>query len=102
MRTRPDYRYIVCEIFEAPSENSRHKIRARPLAGQWAGPEYRIECPLNIRNPENVGEYYRFVAKFKDTYAAAQLYTSYHWPPVKISPLEAFAFLSAKNWEIEK
>lgn len=102
MKNRRDYRYIVCEIFEAPNENSRHKIRARPLAGQWAGPMYRIECPLGIRTPDNVGECYRFVAKFKDTLAAPQLYTSYRWPPVKVTPLEAFRFLAAQNWEIEK
>jgi hypothetical protein len=78
MKNHRNYRYIVCEILEAPTENSRHKIRAKPLAGQCAGPEYRIECPLGIRNHENVGEYYRFIARFKDTYAAPQLYTSYH------------------------
>ena len=95
-----DYRYIVCEVFDAPHENSRHKIRAKPLPGQWAGPQYRIECPLSIRNPHNVGEFYKFVAKFKSTGAAAQLYTSYHWRPHLISPEEAAAFIRAKDWEI--
>jgi hypothetical protein len=55
MKKRRDYQYILCEIFEAPLENSRHKIRAKPLAGQWAGSEYRIECPLSIRNDEQRG-----------------------------------------------
>jgi hypothetical protein len=90
------YRYIVCEVFDAPYENSRHRIRARPLPGQWAGPEYRIECPLSIRNRENIGELYKFWAKFKAP-KGIQLFTSYHWQPERVSPKEAQAFISAMH-----
>jgi hypothetical protein len=93
-----EYRYIVAEVIAAPHENSRHKIRARPLPGQWASPEYRIECPLDIRKPKNVGHLYRFWAKFKDTSAAPQLYTSYKWKPERISVDEAEAFIEAGQW----
>jgi len=93
-----EYRYIVVEVIAAPYESSRHKIRARPLPGQWASPAYRIECPLDIRKPENVGQFYRLWAKFKDTGTAPQLYTSYKWAPERVSADEAKAFIEAKNW----
>jgi hypothetical protein len=92
------YRYIVAEIINAPGENSRHKIRARPLPGQWAGPEYRIECPTNIRKSENIGQFYRFYAKFKDTSTAAQLYTYHGWAPKRMTFDEAQAFIDARIW----
>src|SRR5258706_12004497 len=98
MPSSSEYRYIVVEVIDAPHENSRHKIRARPLPGQWASPEYRIECPLDIRKAHNVGLLYKFWAKFKDTYAAPQLYTSYHWNPEPITPGEAKIFIAAKQW----
>jgi hypothetical protein len=91
------YRYIVCVIFDAPNENSRHKIRAKPLPGQWAGPEYRIECPLNIREPENIGELYKFWAKFKEP-DAKQLYTSHWWVPEKLTQEQAQKFIAEKSW----
>lgn len=93
-----EYRYIIVEVFAAPNENSRHKIRARPIPGQWAGPEIRIECPTSIRYPENVGELYRMLAKFKDTSTADQLYTSYHWAPKRVTRAEAEALIAAKDW----
>lgn len=98
MESDGEYRYIIVEVFSAPYENSRHKIRARPIPGQWAGPEIRIECPTSIRHAQNIGELYRMLAKFKDTLAADQLYTSYHWAPKLVSRAEAEAFIAAKNW----
>lgn len=92
-----EYRHIICEVFHAPYENSRHNIRARPLPGQWAGPEYRLECPLNFRNRENIGELYKFWAKFKAP-TGIQLFTSYHWTPERVSLLEAQAFIAARQW----
>ena len=90
-----EYRQIIAEIIYAPHENSRHKIRARPLAGQWAGPQYRIECSLDIRHKRNVGELYKFWAKFKDTYTATQLFTSHHWSPERVTIEQAEAFIAA-------
>jgi len=92
------YRHIVAEIISSPYENSRHKVRARPLPGQWAGPEFRIECPTDIRHNENIGQIYKFWAKFKDTTTATQLYTYYGWSPKKMTPEQARAFIEAGNW----
>lgn len=92
-----DYRYIIAEVIDAPHENSRHKIRARPVPGQWASADCRIECPLDIRKPENIGQLYKFWAKFKNTYAATQLYTSYHWRPELVTAEEAAAFIARHN-----
>lgn len=90
-----EYRYIIAEVIHAPHENSRHKVRVRPLPGQWAGLEYRIECPLDIRH---VGKLYKLWAKFKDTSTAPQLYSSYHWKPERVTLEEAEAFIEAKCW----
>ena len=92
------YRYIVVEVISAPSENSRHKVRARPLPGQWAGPELRLECPTSMRGPENVGRLFKVWAKIKDTETAQQLYTSYKWTPSPISQKDARKFIKAKDW----
>ena len=97
MVSTAEYRYIVAEIIDAPYENSRHKIRARPLPGQWAGPEYRIECPLSIRKAQNIGQLYKFWAKFKAP-AGNQLFTSYHWTPEQVSSDQAKKFIEAKQW----
>jgi hypothetical protein len=91
------YRYIIAEVINASHENSRHKIRARPLPGQWASPACRIECPLHIRRADNVGQLYKFWAKFKNTDTAIQLYTSYYWSPEPVNPEEAEAFIAAQK-----
>lgn len=91
------YRYIVAELFSASREKSRHKIRARPLSGQWASSDYRIECPLGIRKVENVGQLFKFKAKFKEP-AGIQLFTSYHWKPEPVTQNQANAFIAAKQW----
>ena len=92
------YQYIVAEIIDSPDENSRHKIRAKPLPGQWAGPELRIECPTRIRYKSNIGQLYKFRAKFKATTTATQLYTYYGWPPILMTHEQAQAFIAAKKW----
>lgn len=98
MTAEGEYRFIVAEIISAPCENSRHKIRAQPLPDQWASPDYRIECPLEIRKKENIGQLYKFWAKFKSTSNSTHLYTSYKWSPEKVSPEQATAFIKAKEW----
>ena len=93
-----EYRYIIAEVIYAPHEKSERSIRARPLPKQWAGPEYRIECPTEIRKMKNVGELYKFYAKFKDTFRAPHLYTSYHWLPTRVTPAQARTFIAKKGW----
>jgi hypothetical protein len=94
-----EYLYIVAEIFDAPHEKSRHKIRARPLPGQWASPEYRIECSLDIRQLHNIGQFYKFKAKFKNTNTAPQLYASHYLQPELITSEAASAFIAAAQWQ---
>ena len=94
----PPYRYVIVEVISAPYENSRRKIRARPLPGQWASTALRMECPTSIRKPHNIGQLYKVRAKLKDTTTAPQLFTSYHWTPDLVTAEEAAQFIKIKNW----
>lgn len=98
MNDDAEYRCIIVEVISAPHENSRHKIRARPLPGQWASTDLRMECPTSIRKPHNIGQLYKVCAKIKETEMAPQLYTSYHWKPELVTPEEAARFVEARNW----
>ena len=53
---------------------------------------------MPARNTHNVGELYKFCAKFKDTLMAPQLYTPYHWKPKRVTLEEAEEFIEAKHW----
>ncbi len=93
-----DYRYVIIEVIYAPSEASRHKIRAKPLADQGYDEDIRMECPTSIRHEENIGSLYKVWAKLKDTSQKPQLFTSYHWEPEPITQKAAKAFIKAKKW----
>jgi len=92
------YRNIIVEVISAAHENSRHKIRARPLQGQWASIDLRMECPTSIRKPHNIGQLYKVSAKLKETKTAPQLYTPYHWKPELVTREEAAKFIGSRNW----
>ena len=95
-----EYRYIIAEVIDAPDETNRHpRIRAKPLPGQWASPDCRIDCPAELRDASNVGQLYKFLAKFKYTDRASQLYTSYRWEPERVSREAAEAFIAASQWQ---
>lgn len=93
-----EYRYVIIEVIHAPHEASRHKIRAKPLAGQGYDENIRMECPTSIRDEENVGSLYKVWTKLKDTSNKPQLFTSYHWEPELITTKAAKAFIKAKKW----
>ena len=92
-----EYRDVIIEVISAPSEASRHNIRARPLAGQGYDEDIRVECPTSIRHKENINELYKIWAKIKDTSQKHQLYTSYRWEPEPITRKDAKAFIKSKK-----
>lgn len=93
-----EYRYIIIELFDGTSEGSRNDIRARPLPNQWAAPTVRVECPSGFRTKQNIGQFYKIRAKFKDTKQAQQLYSYRDWTPTLVSKEEAERFIEAQQW----
>ncbi len=100
MKNITEYRYIIVELFDGTRENSRHKIRARPLPNQWASPAVRVEFPSGFRIRQNIEQLYKIRAKFKNTKLAPQLFTYRDWEPILINVEEARLFIEAKQWWI--
>ena len=90
-----EYRYVIIEVIDAPLEASRHRIRAKPLAGQGYDEDIRMECPTSIRHEENIDSLYKVWTKLKDTSQKPQLFTSYHWEPEPITRKAAKAFIKS-------
>ena len=74
VKTSPGYidlstfsrREVVVETFRAYGENSRNKIRVRPIASEGFDPEIRVQCALKMRADHPVGTIFRLSLTVRD------------------------------------
>jgi hypothetical protein len=93
------YRYVLIQTYGATAEQSKHQLRARPLAGQGLDTTMRVECSAKMREEHPEGTIFKVVAKIKDTDREPHVYTSWQWKFEVLSAEQAATFIRRKQWD---
>ena len=92
------YRYVLIQSYLAQGEQSKHRMRARPLAGQGLDTSMRVECSAKMIEAHPEGTIFKVVAKIKDTEREPHVYTSWQWRYETLTPDQALAFIRQNRW----